>query len=145
MRNLIRDNPGINISGIRKKLNIGNGTTYYHLSKLENAGQIQSMRRGRERVFWDSKSDGLQTHDYCPMACQRIIGLLTDSNKELSLSDIARELRMNHSVVRFHITELTLIGLVSRTRKGRKVICKINDPMNIWINLLTILQRTNKI
>src|SRR5687767_757500 len=49
---MVRDNPGIPIGELMKRLPVGWGTLYHHLIKLERSGLLRAAVSGRRRLLY---------------------------------------------------------------------------------------------
>jgi len=52
--------------------------------------------------------------------------LLLASRGELTVTELARDLRVSQPLVSFHLRPLRLLGLVEVRRSGREVYCSVN-------------------
>lgn len=56
----------------------------------------------------------------------RILELL--ARRELTVSEVARGLRMSQPLVSWHLRRLVRTGLINMQREGREVRCSLNRP-----------------
>ena len=57
----------------------------------------------------------------------RILMMLAESG-EMTVTELARALRVSQPLVSFHLRPLRVIGLVQVRRSGREVFCSLNMP-----------------
>ena len=120
---IIQVNPGIHFSEIKRRLQIGNGTAQYHLSKFEMGNLVLSIKCGNMRKFWiDGQISQGQYMQYSQPA-QEILMVLMKHTNGLSIGEISKELNMSYSNINYHINSLVINNIIFKVKQGRKVIC----------------------
>jgi len=66
------------------------------------------------------------------------------SNKEMTVTELARALHVSQPLVSFHLRPLRLLGLVQVRRAGREAYCSLNLPEieRRHAEFITLLTRT---
>lgn len=132
---LITVNPGINLSSIRKELQLSQGAVSYHIMKLEKTGKIFSDKGSKERRYYPSsmgyQAAMRQAHiDEIESilsngTSRNIVDLLKE--KPRSQNEIVNELSVSPSTVHWHMERMKRAGLISKEQKGRSVYYELMD------------------
>ena len=132
---LITINPGINLSSIRKELQLSQGAVSYHIMKLEKTGKIFSDKGSKERRYYPSSMgyqaamkqahldeiESILSND----TSRNIVDLLKE--KPRSQNEIVNELSVSPSTVHWHMERMKRAGLITKEQKGRSVYYELMD------------------
>jgi predicted transcriptional regulator len=132
---LITVNPGINLTSIRKELQLSQGAVSYHIMKLEKMGKIFSEKGSKERRYYPS-SMGYQAA-MRQAHIDEIESILSNETSR-SIVDLLREgpcsqnhlvsqLDISPSTVHWHMERMKKVGLISKESRGRSVFYELND------------------
>ena len=132
---LITVNPGINLTSIRRELDLSQGAVSYHLRRLEKSGEILTNKGRKERRFYPSSMGFSSAMDHASMdemesvmssdSSRRIVKLLSGGEK--SQSEIVESSGLSPSTVHWHMERLRKAGMVSKRRSGRSVKYSLSD------------------
>lgn len=136
---LITINPGINLSSIRKELQLSQGAVSYHIMKLEKTGKIFSDKGSKERRYYPSSMgyqaamkqahldeiESILSND----TSRNIVDLLKE--KPRSQNEIVNELSVSPSTVHWHMERMKRAGLISKEQKGRSVYYELMDQKDM--------------
>ncbi|MGA1820865.1 MAG: winged helix-turn-helix transcriptional regulator [Thermoplasmatota archaeon] len=132
---LITINPGINLSSIRKELQLSQGAVSYHIMKLEKSGKIYSDKGSKERRYYPSSMGYMAAMRQSHMdeiesilandTSRSIVGMLREGPR--SQNEIVTELNVSPSTVHWHMERMKKAGLISKEQKGRSVYYELND------------------
>lgn len=125
--------PGATTSELARVAGVAAGRATYHLSILEREGVVRSRRIDRRRRFFPQ---GAPRVDDAELAVRdlalperqtgRIVAILGRS-PGVTLSELARLLKMSPGQTHYHVTKLHEGGLVDRVRRGRRVRHYLNS------------------
>jgi len=132
---LITINPGINLSAIRRELQLSQGAVSYHIMKLEKSGKIYSDKGSKERRYYPSSMGYMAAMRQSQMdeiesilandTSRSIVGMLREGPR--SQNEIVTELNVSPSTVHWHMERMKKAGLISKEQKGRSVFYELND------------------
>jgi len=122
----IKDNPGINFSGVKSEVAIGTGTTVYHLSVLQRERYIRSSASGNRKLFW-VKRDFPGIEESILTNIQRTILTLLEKEGEMSRSKIHEKTGIPTSTLQVHIRQLVMSGKVRDEKRGRNHYCVLTE------------------
>ncbi|MGA1792836.1 MAG: winged helix-turn-helix transcriptional regulator [Thermoplasmatota archaeon] len=132
---LITINPGINLSSIRRELQLSQGAVSYHIMKLEKSGKIYSDKGSKERRYYPSSMGYMAAMRQSHMdeiesilandTSRSIVGMLREGPR--SQNEIVTELNVSPSTVHWHMERMKKAGLISKEQKGRSVYYELND------------------
>ena len=136
---LITVNPGINLSSIRKELQLSQGAVSYHIMKLEKTGKIFSDKGSKERRYYPSSMgyqaamkqahldeiESILSND----TSRNIVDLLKE--KPRSQNEIVNELSVSPSTVHWHMERMKRAGLISKEQRGRSVYYELTEPADM--------------
>ena len=112
--NFIKKNPS-NINKIMKTLKIGSNQALWHLSCLEKFQFIRSKQINNHRMFFKIDSDPKLDPFYYYLKkkiVKNIIEFMKTEDKALKITEIATNLKKNHSTVKKYIDILTDLKLI---------------------------------
>jgi predicted transcriptional regulator len=120
---IVTEQPGIALNQIMEKVDIGWGTLYHHLTKLTQAGLIQTCAAGRRRLVYPVSGG-----DAAPRALgdsilrgkkARAIARCIVERPHLSVFEISEILNESTRVTYYHVKRLIETGLLTTTSKTR--------------------------
>ena len=141
---LIRGQPGIHYSKIRKILKVGNGTLAYHLTVLEREGFIKSKRSKLHKQFYPTKlsvkftelekkypkgeeiEEGIKLSDL-----QEKILALIKNHPGITQTSIASKLDTPKQTVSYNIKNLTRNDIIDIIRDANQTKCYSKDVIEI--------------
>jgi len=126
---LITVNPGMNLTTIRKELQLSQGAISYHIWKLEKGGQIISDKGAKERRYYPSsmgyqnamekaREDELGSMVSNPTS-RRILTILNDG--PATQNELVKELGVSPSTVHWHMDRMIKVDMVRKEQRGRSV------------------------
>ncbi len=125
----IEENPGINLTGLRKLMDLSWGTTVYHLRLLEDRSLITSVvGQGKRHFFMNSNgSHNAQLREAVAALAgrettQRLVGAIM-SEPGLSQRELARRVGVSDRVVTHHMRRLRKFSLVETQRDNGRMRC----------------------
>ena len=125
----INDNPGSQLSTIKKETSAGYGTTVYHLSILVREGYIRSATSGRKKLFW-MKQEFPGVEEASLTEIQKTILKLLEEHGELSRTEIREKTNIPMTTVHKNITELEKSGRSREEKRGKQHFCSLNAIQN---------------
>jgi DNA-binding transcriptional ArsR family regulator len=120
----IKDDPGIHAHALSEAVDIGWGTTVYHLRRLERNGFVNSEKRGRYRRFFPASGFMERQREVLSVLQNETtedIAALVREDPGLNQSAICDELDISPSLANWHLNRLIDAELVDRERRGRTV------------------------
>ena len=137
---LIRGQPGIHYSKIRKILKVGNGTLAYHLSVLEREGFVKSKREKFHKQFYPTKlpakfgeleekypqGEEIETGIKLSNLQEKIIALIK-SKPGITQSNIVSELDIPKQTVSYNIKTLARHDVIELVRDTNQTKCYLKD------------------
>lgn len=123
---LIKQNPGINVSEIARRLDIAWGTATHHLQKLRAERMIAIRRVANQKCYFQNGGSFTpQEMDVMSATkngtAKRIAELLLKDGPHCH-RDIAESLGVSPALVSFHMRKLLDAGVVEKERDGRRTI-----------------------
>lgn len=129
---LIRQNPGINVSQIARRLTVAWGTATHHLHKLRQE-RLVSIRIASNQKCYFPNAGSYTPHEMDVMGAvkhptaRRIAEFLLRAGPQCH-GDISHALGLNPALVSFHIEKLLRGSVVARHRDGRRSIFTPLEP-----------------
>jgi len=120
----IKDNPGIQLSAIKKEVKVGYGTTVYHLGVLLRERYLRSSVSGNRKFFW-VKRDFPGMGDSVLTDIHRKILETLEKFGELSRSEIRKRTGISKSTLGFNIKQLVEMDKVEEETRGRENFCSL--------------------
>jgi DNA-binding transcriptional ArsR family regulator len=120
----IKDDPGIHAHALSEAVDIGWGTTVYHLRRLERNGFVNSEKRGRYRRFFPASGFVERQREALSVLQNETTEAIAELVREqpgLNQSAICEELDISPSLANWHLNRLIDAELVDRERRGRTV------------------------
>jgi predicted transcriptional regulator len=121
---LIREEPGIHAHEVADRLQLGWGTTVYHLKLLERNHLIVSRHEGRYKRFFITGDQHLQHQDAVALlrnATSRSIAGAVAAQPGLIQKQVCQALGLSPSLASWHLQRLEGAGVVKAERQGRVV------------------------
>lgn len=120
---LLRSQPGLGKKEISERLDLGWGTTLYHLDVLERYGFLRTVHVGRHARMVLAEPDAVAARRaaYRRNGIIRAIEAFIEGVPGCTQGELARHLRVTQATVWWHIGRLERAGLVLRRRGGRTV------------------------
>lgn len=113
-------NPGEHYNGIKKALNINNGSLAYHLSVLEKEELVKSRNEGVYKCFYPYTMN-LNGGEAPVTNAQKLILIQIEKNPGITQKLVASRLGLHPSTVNYHIKNLQKNNLVRTEKKGFSV------------------------
>jgi len=119
---LVRDNPGIHFSELRRRTGISHGTCIHHLRVLEDAGYVHSKPVGPRTRFYNT-SRVPQERTFGLSETDETVLLLVHNKPGISLLQIVATTRKSRGTISKSVSKLTHLGYVTvgRTLRQRTV------------------------
>jgi predicted transcriptional regulator len=120
---LVRENPGIPIGELRKRLPVGWGTLYHHLIKLERSGLLRAAVSGRRRLLYPGDAGPLGNDPDARSilrgrTAQRLARAIV-ARPGRSVADIVDEMAESPRVIYYHLKRMLDAGLVTSSSETR--------------------------
>lgn len=148
---LIKRNPGLHFRAICRVLSKKMGVVQYHISVLENAGLIRSIRDGRYKCFFataqnninpeqrnpekETLSDYIKTNLRKTTPSKLIIHLIRED--EASHQKLSQVASVSPQAITFHTKRLAAFGILESSKEGRQKFYRLSLPAReITENLL---------
>ncbi|MFW3146567.1 MAG: winged helix-turn-helix transcriptional regulator [Thermoplasmatota archaeon] len=132
---LITVNPGINLSSIRRELQLSQGAVSYHIMRLEKLGKIFSEKGSKERRYYPS-SMGYRAamrqaleDEVRSILSNDTSRTIVDMLKEgpMSQNELVNELNISPSTVHWHMERMKKAGMIVKEQKGRSVYYELQE------------------
>lgn len=130
---LIRQNPGINVSEMARRLSIAWGTATHHLHKLRQE-RLVSIRIASNQKCYFPNGGSYTPHEMDVMSAvkhptaRRIADFLLRAGPQCH-GEISQALALTPALVSFHMEKLLQGGVVARHRDGRRTIFTPLEPL----------------
>ncbi len=148
---LIKRNPGLHFRAICRVLNKKMGVVQYHISVLENANLIRSVRDGRYKCFFSTEqknvnpderdpyreelSDFIKTNLRKTTPSKLIIHLVRED--EASHQRLSQVASVSPQAITFHTKRLAEFGIIESSKEGRQKFYRLStSAREITENLL---------
>jgi DNA-binding transcriptional ArsR family regulator len=132
-RNIFRvvsERPGNYFFDIANALELPQGTAFWHLKKLEEAGLVKSLRFAGKRIYYSAGLRGETVEKAFVVlkssATQAVFQYIVN-NEGCYQAKIADALKNHHDTIRHHINRLEEAGLIMSYREGRNVYYKLDQ------------------
>lgn len=126
---LITIKPGINLTSIRRELQLSQGAVSYHIMKLERSGKIISDKGSKERRYYPSSMgysnamkmarrdevNSILAND----TSRSIVELLRDGNR--TQNELVKALEISPSTVHWHMERMKKAEMIKKEQRGRSV------------------------
>ena len=114
-------NPGAIYTEVRKALRLTNGSATYHLSVLERAGFVRSVRQGRIRRIYSAGPSARLGSNVVSHLQVTILDLF-HAKGPMTQAEAARALGMTRQRVHYNVKGLSSLGLLGPVGAGRLAI-----------------------
>ena len=122
--NVIKENQGIHLREICRKLDKKMGVIQYHIHVLEKANLIDSMKEGRYRRFFIHNENGVDTKIVmCFLqreSSRKILEYLLFNEEKTSHGELADFLGISSQAITWHMKKLDEKGVVSFEKCGKQ-------------------------
>ncbi len=136
---LITVNPGINLTSIRRELQLSQGAVSYHIMKLEKSGKVLSEKGSKERRYYPSSmgyTNAMEMAHRDEIASilsnetsRNIVDLLRQGTK--SQNELVKELDISPSTVHWHMERMKKVSMISKVHRGRSVYYQLLELPDI--------------
>ena len=116
---LIKEEPGIHFSELRRRADCSHGGAVHHLRVLEQAGYIRAQTAGAYTRFFIT-GQRLEDTSYGLTPTERAIFSAVVNRPGISQGEISLQLQRSHGTVSRGITRLVSLGFVTTGRSMRK-------------------------
>jgi predicted transcriptional regulator len=122
---LVDENPGIGLKEISERAGLGWGTTVYHMSRLESAGFVASLKNGQHRHFFKNGHPAALMKKHVAVLRNETAGnmarflLATPGSTQTT---IAKRLGLGAPTVTKYVKRMESQGLVEVVQDGRSKI-----------------------
>lgn len=127
---VVSERPGNYFFDIANALDLPQGTAFWHLKKLEEAGLVKSSRFAGKRIYYSAALRGEQVEKAFVVlkseATQAVFQFIVN-NEGCYQAQIAEALDNHHDTIRHHINRLEEAGLVTSYREGRNVYYQLDE------------------
>ncbi len=133
---LVDENPGIGLKDLCERTGLGWGTTVYHMSRLESAGFVASIKSGQNRHFFKNGHPAALMKEHVAVLRNQTAGNLARfllATPGSTQTTIAKRLGLGAPTVTKYIKRMERQGLVHVVQDGRS---KIVQPTGVLQNAL---------
>ncbi len=132
--NLIRDDEGIHLREVCRKLDKKMGVIQYHINVLEKAGLISSLKDGRYRRFFINNNH--ESNDKRSLIISvlkrepsfKIMQALLE-NEKVHHNDLASLLNISSQAITWHIKRLQAYELIDFEKQGKQKVYFIREDV----------------
>jgi predicted transcriptional regulator len=122
---LIVEHPGVHFSRILSELDINNGAATFHLKKLEDDQYIISKTDGFKKRFYP----GDKAVPSLPSKFEQIAAEVR-LHAGITQKELSKEFDIPTSTINVYIKKMEASGVITTVRKGKKVLCYLNEDTN---------------
>lgn len=133
---LVNENPGIGLKDLCERSGLGWGTTVYHMSRLESAGFVASIKSGQNRHFFKNGHPAALMKEHVAVLRNETAGNLARfllATPGSTQTTIAKRLGLGAPTVTKYVKRMERQGLVQVVQDGRS---KIVQPTGVLQNAL---------
>lgn len=133
---LVDENPGIGLKDLCERTGLGWGTTVYHMSRLEDAGFVASIKNGQNRHFFKNGHPAALMKEHVAVLRNETAGNLARfllATPGSTQTTIAKRLGLGAPTVTKYVKRMERQGLVQVVQDGRS---KIVQPTGVLQNAL---------
>lgn len=118
---LVHEHPGLPVGEIQKRLQLSSGTVYYHLERLEAAGEIETRTAGRRRLVFPATTTprDAQAQGILRGATSRHIAQHILQNPGVSTADLLAHTGETPRALYYHLKQLREARLITSTSPTR--------------------------
>jgi predicted transcriptional regulator len=141
---LINEMPGIRYIELKRITGLAYGTLTYHLSRLEHEGKIKVIRTYRKSRYYPVYVSELEAKILDCLrnnTCKNILLIMVE-HRYATLHMLMSILKKGKSTIRYHISRLLSIGVITASRVSRTMLYKIRDE-DIHRAIVTMINVTN--
>lgn len=121
---IIRDDPGIHASEVRRRAGCGQGTLQYHLQVLVDAGFVVKLRVGGYKRLFEAGSmpaDEMHRLGVLKGGSATEILAIVKSQPGMTQREIADRLGIDEAAIHRTLEKMEAVDLVTRVRDGRSI------------------------
>ena len=115
----IYGHPGANLTQLRERFGLHNGVLSHHISILEGNRVIQSLRNGRQRLFYPAGFSRLAKELVVTSEVQQRVLEEVEASPGITQSMVATRLGMSRQKVNYHVTALERKSALRIEKSGR--------------------------
>ena len=115
----IYGHPGANLTQLRERFGLHNGVLSHHISILEGNRVIQSLRNGRQRLFYPAGFSRLAKELVVTSEVQQRVLEEVEASPGITQSMVATRLGMSRQKVNYHVTALERKSALRIVKSGR--------------------------
>ncbi len=117
LMDVIQDQPGINKMALCGATGLAWGTVFRHIKLLEEVGDVQVRREGRETQLFPAEVPHEQLRHLAALRDDSATDLLdvVYARGEVRIQELASDLKMSRKVIRRHLRSLCEAGLVEQS------------------------------
>jgi predicted transcriptional regulator len=123
---LVKTNPGINVSEISRRLDVAWGTATHHLQKLRAERLVNVRLVGHQKCFFPNGGTytprEMEILSVTKSPTARKIAEFVAERGPTSHRDVSQALNLSPALVSFHARKLVDAGLLARQRQGRRTL-----------------------
>jgi predicted transcriptional regulator len=140
---LVRGNPGIHYSKIKKILKLGNGTLAYHLSVLEKEDFIYSKRENLKKLFYPTELPVkfMEIDEKFPKGEEHVEGIklsnlqekiieVIRSNPGITQTEIANKISIPKQTVNYNIKSLERNEIIEIVKEEKATRCYVKKMVD---------------
>lgn len=123
----ISDRPGIHYRALLRDLDMANGTIAFHLSHLEKAGYVKSLKAQGRKHFYRTGCHP-DSREWLDAGSRGLIVKFLRASPGATRREVAKALGFGQSKVSYHLTVLRSSGLLETRRVGAREKCFVRSP-----------------
>lgn len=119
---LVESNPGIGLMELSEMSGLGWGTTVYHMTRLQQAGLVASMKNGQNRHFFKNGHPAARSKKAVAVLKNETAGQVARfvmATPGVTQAEIGRRLAIGAPTVTKYVKRLESEGLLSTVQDGR--------------------------
>lgn len=139
---IISKNPGIHYSGIRKIVNLSNGSLERNLKRLEESNSVKVYREIQKTRYFDKSFSEKYFKDLSILrrpTLKNIVEMLLDHNN-LFFKEIVKKTKLSPATISYSLDKLCLYGFVERNPGPKKSISLNLKNKQRVVELLNVLK-----
>lgn len=134
----VRSHPGAHPSAIAEALDLGWGTTVYHLGRLEDSKLVASKMSHNRKCFFAVGSD-LNANERTAVAAMahdkaKLIVSTVRESPGISQKDVAQKVGMSQALASWHVKRLVESGVLRSERIGRSHALHVTEHVRVPVH-----------
>jgi predicted transcriptional regulator len=125
LHGIITEKPGIHYSAIKDEFGLSNGEAAYHLDVLERENFIRSVRDGRLKRFYSSRTKVPKDRRMTPEEIRETILEVVKENPDISQMELIEELGVDRDTVGYHLRELVKEDQLEADKQWRYTVYRV--------------------